>query len=113
MDDDLNTAAAMGMVFDTVRSLNIAADKGELKAGNATAALDLLSRFDTVFQVLEPCATAAADDGLASKVDALLLRRAEARKRRDFAAADAIRGELTALGVLVEDTKDGVRWKKI
>jgi cysteinyl-tRNA synthetase len=115
MDDDLNTAAGMGVVFETVRELNIQADKGELRAGNAKAALDLLTRFDSVFQVLEPpAATASAgDDGLGAKVEALLTRRAEARKRRDFAAADGIRGELQALGVVVEDTKDGVRWKKV
>jgi cysteinyl-tRNA synthetase len=110
MDDDLNTAAAMSMVFDAVRGLNIQADKGELRAGNAKAALDMLTRFDSVFQVLAPPQAAASDD-LSAKVEALLVRRADARKRKDFKAADGIRAELTALGVVVEDTKDGVRWK--
>jgi len=112
MDDDLNTAAAMSMVFDAVRGLNIQADKGELRAGNAAAALDMLNRFDSVFQVLAPAQAAVSDD-LSAKVEALLVRRADARKRKDFKAADGIRAELTALGVVVEDTKDGVRWKKI
>ncbi len=113
MDDDLNTAAAMGKVFDAVREMNIQADQGELRAGNAKAALDLLARFDSVFQVMEPTAQAAASDDLSAQVEALLERRAEARKKRDFKASDAIRNELTALGVVVEDTKDGVRWKKV
>ena len=113
MDDNLNTASAMGVVFDAVRELNIQADKGELRAENAKAALDLLVAFRQrpIPGDRRRCNRAAATSRC--KVEALLVRRADARKRRDFKAADAIRDELTALGVVVEDTKDGVRWKKV
>jgi cysteinyl-tRNA synthetase len=118
MDDNLNTAAAMGVVFDTLRALNIHADAGEMRAANAAAAQDLLRRFDSVFAVLEPpqpAAQSGAGDEAAFRreVEELLAQRAEARKRKDFAASDRIRQELAARGVVVEDTKDGVRWKKV
>jgi cysteinyl-tRNA synthetase len=112
LEDSLNTAAALGVVFDTVRALNIAADGGDLRAGNAKAALALLSRFDEVFAVLEPSAPAAKQEDLGTWVETQIKARADARKRRDFAAADRIRKELQDRGVVLEDTKEGVRWKK-
>jgi cysteinyl-tRNA synthetase len=112
LEDSLNTAAALGVVFDTVRALNIAADGGDLRAGNAKAALALLSRFDEVFAVLEPSAPAAKQEDLGTWVETQIKARADARKRRDFAAADRIRKELHDRGVVLEDTKEGVRWKK-
>jgi len=113
LEDSLNTAAALGVVFDTVRALNIAADGGDLRSANAKAALDLLARFDEVFAVMEPSAPAAATaDDLGAWVETQIQARAEARKRRDFAAADRIRKELQDRGVVLEDTKEGVRWKK-
>jgi len=62
--------------------------------------------------VLEPSAPAAATDDLGAWVETQIQARADARKRRDFAAADGIRKELQDRGVVLEDTKEGVRWKK-
>ena len=110
MNDDLNTAEALGAVFEFVRDANTAMDAGGFLAGNAAAALALLDRFDTVFDVLKPTAQGGyiAD----SEVDSLIAERADAKKRRDFARADQIREQLLEEGIVIEDTKAGVRWKR-
>lgn len=110
MDDDLNTAEALGAIFDWVRDMNAAMDAGEFKAGNRAAALDLLERFDRIFDVLKPTGHAAAISD--AEIEALIAERNAARKARDFARADRIRAELAEKGVILEDTKDGVRWKR-
>jgi len=110
MDDDLNTAEALAAVFELVREANTAMDAGGFRAGNVAPALDLLERFDSVFDVLRPTAQAG---GLSdAEVEALIAERAQARKRRDFTRADQIRQQLAAQGVILEDTKDGARWKR-
>jgi cysteinyl-tRNA synthetase len=110
MDDDLNTAEALGAVFEFLRDANTALDTGDFKAGNLEAALALLARFDLVFDVLKP--TVAADGLSEAAIDELILARTAAKKARDFARADGIRKELLEKGVILEDTKDGVRWKR-
>ena len=110
MDDDLNTAEALGAVFEFLRDANTALDTGDFKAGNLEAALALLARFDSVFDILKPSEQA---DGLSEEaIDELIAARTSAKKARDFARADAIRKELLEKGVVIEDTKDGVRWKR-
>jgi len=110
LDDDLNTAEALGAVFEYVRDTNTAMDHGEFLAGNVTGALEFLARFDSIFDVLKP---SAKDGGLSdTDIDALIAERTSAKKSRDFAKADAIRSTLAAKGVILEDTKDGVRWKR-
>jgi len=114
LDDNLNTAAALGVVFDTVRELNTAADAGRFASGNAAAALELLERFDRIFAVLDTEAERRETQelaGLVEEVEEKLRQRVAARKARDFATADRIRKELLEKGVIVEDTKEGARWK--
>jgi cysteinyl-tRNA synthetase len=110
LDDDLNTAEALAAVFEYVRDANTVMDAGDFKAGNVAAAEDLLSRFDGVFDVLRP--TAHEDALTDAAIDGLIAERNAARKARDFARADQIRAELLEKGVILEDTKDGVRWKR-
>ncbi len=110
LDDDLNTADALGAVFEFVRETNIAMDQGRFSQGNAAGAQRVLDDFDSVFDVLRP---AAAEGSLSDEeVEALVRERTEAKKARDFARADRIRAELLEKGVVVEDTRDGVRWKR-
>lgn len=110
MDADLNTAEALGAIFEFVRVTNTAMDTGEFKAGNADGARELLAHFDAIFQVLE--ATLAAGAKSDADIQALVDARTTAKKARDFKRADAIRDELAADGIVLEDTKDGVRWKR-
>ena len=85
-------------------------DAGEFLAGNAAAALEFLARFDSIFDVLTPSAkTGGLSD---SEIEALVAERNAAKKTRDFARADEIREQLPSQGVILEDTKDGTRWKR-
>jgi cysteinyl-tRNA synthetase len=110
LDDDLNTAEALGAVFEFVRETNTAMDAGEFLAENVASAQDVLARFDRVFDILEPRLEAGAITDAA--VQSLVDERNAARKTRNFARADEIRKELLDKGVILEDTKDGVRWKR-
>ena len=110
LDDDLNTAEALGAAFEFVRDANSAMDAGEFLAGNAPDAFEFLTRFDSVFDVLKPT---AAEGGLTdAEVETLISERTAAKKAKNFGRADEIRKELEARGVILEDTKEGVRWKR-
>ena len=110
MDDDLNTAEALAAVFEYVRDANSAMDAGEFRNGNVAGALGLLDRFDSVFDVLKP--TVHAGELTDAQVEEKIAGRAAAKKTRDFARADQIRRELLDQGIVLEDTKSGVRWKR-
>ncbi len=110
MDDDLNTAEALAAVFEFVREANTAMDAGDFGAGNVAPALDLLGRFDAVFDVLRPGEKEAGIDEF--RIQVAIALRTDARARRDFARADEIRRQLGGQGIILEDTKDGVRWKR-
>ena len=110
LDDDLNTAEALAAVFEYVRDTNTAMDAGQFPAGNVPDALEFLDRFDSIFDVLKPSAKAGSLQD--HEIEALVEQRTAAKKARDFAGADKIRNDLTARGVILEDTKQGVRWKR-
>lgn len=112
LDDDLNTAEALAAVFEFVRETNILMDAGQFPAGNVAPVLALLERFDRVFDVLKPDADAASGGPTDSEIDARIAARNAAKKARNFAEADRIRQELLDAGVILEDTKEGVRWKR-
>lgn len=137
-EDDLNTAQAQGAIFDMVRKVNAAADAGELRKSDVPPLLGVLEQFDEIFAVLkdddEPkirrildWAKAAGKLENASKevveaagaqrlsdaqVEEKISNMDRLRKARDFKASDAVRAELASAGVIVEITKDGVRWKR-
>ncbi|HUJ30541.1 MAG TPA: cysteine--tRNA ligase [Candidatus Acidoferrum sp.] len=119
--DDLNTAVALAAVFDLIRDVNSAMDRGDFRQQDATRLVATMEKFDQILSVL------ADDDDeklaklgfgpakprlSAEQVDALIEERNAARKRRDFKRSDEIRQQLADSGIMVEDTKDGgVRWK--
>jgi cysteinyl-tRNA synthetase len=110
LNDDLNTAEALAAVFEYVRDANSAMDSGEFRAANVPSALAFLTRFDSIFAILKP----TAQDGQLSDaaVEALIQERDAAKKAKNFARADQIRQELLGQGIILEDTKSGVRWKR-
>jgi cysteinyl-tRNA synthetase len=135
LDNDLNTAEARAAIFDVLRAVNTGADQQKLSRADADATLALLAKFDSIFAVLEDndaeLTRAAlswaeaegrldeADPSLLATlsltdadIDALVAERTTAKQQRNFARADAIRNELLEKGILLEDSKDGVRWKR-
>ena len=138
LNNDLNTAEARAAIFDVLRAVNSAADQNKLTAADATSTLALLDKFDSIFAVLvdkDADLTRAAlawagsegrldeaspevlekfgEAGLSdADIEALVADRTLAKKQRNFAKADAIRNDLLAKGIVLEDSKDGVRWKR-
>ncbi|MFL5685179.1 MAG: cysteine--tRNA ligase [Chloroflexota bacterium] len=109
LDDDLNISAALAAVFDLVRDLNRRIEARSLSSDDARRALDSLRDLDGVLGVLED----PAGDVLDADLQTLLDERAAARAARDWAASDRLRDELADHGVVVEDTRDGQRWRRI
>jgi cysteinyl-tRNA synthetase len=110
LDNDLNTAEALAATFEYIRDANTAMDAGEFRAENAGTARAFLERFDSIFDVLR--ATAQSGSMPDADVDAQIAARTQAKKARNFAEADRIRDQLLEQGIILEDTKDGVRWKR-
>jgi cysteinyl-tRNA synthetase len=138
LDNDLNTAEMLAPLFDLVRDVNAAADAGEVRKGDTAPLLEALAKFDEIFAVLNDddsrkvkfavdwaeaegkadkisaeTAEMAKAAGLSDdRVEALVAEHSAARKAKDFKRSDAIRAELAESGILLENTKDGVRWKR-
>ncbi len=133
LEDDLNTAQALAAIFVMVREANAVADRGQMKQSDAPQLLTALQQFDEMFAVLddddaakivkvrdwakaegkldeaaEPAGEVLSD----VQVEALLAHRQQARRARDFHKSDEIRDRLAAAGIVLEDTRDGVRWKR-
>lgn len=103
VDDDLGMSPALAAVHDYMREINKLDPTGQ----GAQTALDALHRADEILGILE--GATAGGEGQA-EIDALVAERQAARKSKDFARADQIRDQLTAQGIILEDTKDGARW---
>jgi len=135
LENDLNTAEAKAPIFDLVRTVNSALDAGTVLVGDRERVQAVLGQFDAVFAVIadhDAAPTKAAlawagEQGLLDKVapalltrqgltdeevNALIAERNTARKQRNFKRSDEIRDELAAKGIVIEDAKDGVRWKR-
>jgi cysteinyl-tRNA synthetase len=138
LEDDLNTAAAQAAMFDMLRKVNTALDAGEVRQDDVTPLLGALERFDEIFGVLKDDDPAkmgtilewARAEGRENEISPELVEIAgpaqlidqqisqklaemdAARKARKFKESDAIRAELVAAGIIVENTKDGVRWRR-
>jgi len=138
LEDDLNTAQAQAAIFEMVRRANSALDSGQVKKDNAKPLLAALEKFDEIFAIIADDDTAkmkqvfewAPTEGREKDITPELREAVEsgqlsdadiqkkidemeaARKARDFRTSDALRAELTAAGIVIENTKDGVRWRR-
>jgi cysteinyl-tRNA synthetase len=108
LDDDLNLPQGVGLVFELVREANAALDAGRVGERSRHALLELIEDFDAHLDVVR-----ADEPGLAEEVERLIADREEARKSREFGKADQIREELRQKGIALEDSKEGVRWRRV
>jgi cysteinyl-tRNA synthetase len=108
MDDDFNTASALAAIHDMVREVNTQMSVYGITADERDAVLDAIKKFDSVFGIFGPEETGSLD----AEIETLVEERQEARRQRNFARSDEIRDLLAEKGIILEDTKDGVRWKR-
>ena len=110
MDDDLNISVALGALFDFVRDVNGLLDAGVVSKKEADLAAAEMHEFDAVLGVI---GDVKQEEALPKEAEDLIRKREEARIAKDWAAADAIRTKLREIGVIVEDTPQGVRWRLV
>jgi cysteinyl-tRNA synthetase len=108
MDDDFNTAAALADVHDLVREINTVMAAGHLLAEDRESVIDAITKFDSVLGIF------GSDEAemLDADIEILIEERQCARRDRNFSRSDEIRDLLAEKGIILEDTKDGVRWKR-
>ena len=108
MEDDLNTAAGLAAVHNLAREINIVLASDSLLEDDRLAVLDVVEKFDSVLGIFGKEEAEMLD----AEIEALIEERQEARRNRNFARSDEIRDLLAEKGIILEDTKDGVRWKR-
>ncbi|MCL2691485.1 MAG: cysteine--tRNA ligase [Candidatus Bathyarchaeota archaeon] len=109
MNDDLNISIALAALFDFVREINNLLDENVVSVEEANRVIESLMQFDSVLGVI---GKVEKDEVLSSDIDALVQRREEARRAKNWKESDLIRDQLRVLGIVVEDTAQGVRWHK-
>ena len=108
LDDDLNLPQGVGLVFELLREANSGLDYGRVGERSRTELLALIGDVDAHLDVVR-----GEEFGLADEVERLIADRESARAARDFGRADKIRDELRQRGIALEDSKEGVRWKRV
>ena len=109
MDDDLNIGIALASLFDFVREINNLLDSNMVSKSESADVDGLMLKFDSVLGVI---GKVEVEEALSDGVDALVVKREEARKTKNWKEADAIRAQLKVMGIVLEDTAQGVRWHK-
>jgi cysteinyl-tRNA synthetase len=108
MDDDLNISVALAALFDFIRDVNKLMDEGMLSKEDAKDIYGLMMRFDKVLGVIGEI---RKEEKLPEDAERLIRKREEAREREDWETADRIREELRRMGIIIEDTPEGLRWR--
>ncbi len=106
LDDDLNISGALGAIFDFIRDINRIKAEGKLTAQERDKVLDVMNKFDKVLNFI------TKHDNLDAEVESLIQKRTDAKKAKDFATADSLRKQLADMGIILEDTPQGVKWKR-
>jgi len=109
LDDDLNTPEALGAVFQLIRACNIALDKDQLRENDRPAIVAFFADVDTRLAIVPVAEEAATND---DEIESLITQRNDARRNRNFAESDRIRVELLNRGILIEDTREGTKWRR-
>ncbi len=109
LDDDLNTAEALAAIFKLIRESNIALADGLMQEDNRAAILQWFEVVNERLAIVPPTEHLVQDD---AEIESLIARRNEARRNRDFAMSDQIRRELLDRGIVIEDTREGTRWRR-
>jgi cysteinyl-tRNA synthetase len=109
LDDDLNTAQALAAIFDLIRIGNVALAENRVREDDRRAILDFFQTVDDRLAIVPSVEGSVQGD---EAIEAKIAQRNEARRNRDFALSDKIRNELLDMGVLIEDTKEGTRWRR-
>ncbi|MDL5244568.1 cysteine--tRNA ligase [Leptospira weilii] len=108
--DDLNISKALAVVFESLKQINSLLDTNQTDSKQRVEFIQILAYYDRIFGILN--FESSKDPLIDSEIDSLIEERQTARKNKDFARSDAIRDQLLAQGILIEDTKDGVRWRR-
>ncbi len=108
MDDNLNMSEALAKIFDFMKDINKFLKDNKLSKKDADSVLKVMKEFDSVLGIME-----FKEEKIDNNIEKLIKEREEARKNKDFATADKIRDDLKKKGILLEDTPQGVRWKKV
>ncbi|MDD1744078.1 MAG: cysteine--tRNA ligase, partial [Methanomassiliicoccales archaeon] len=111
MDDDFNSRAAIAVIFDLVRETNRLLAEGKLSAAGVKRVLSFLREMDQVFGILP--STVGGQQDLDGIIQIMIEVRKELRKRKAYDLADMIRDRLVAIGIQLEDTAEGAKWKKV
>jgi cysteinyl-tRNA synthetase len=109
LSDDLNISVALRALFDMIREVNSLIAKNKVLSQDAEKLVNVIHSIDSVLSVLPEEKEELLPDEIMKKIE----EREKARKDKDFESADRIRSELLDLGIVLEDTKEGVRWKKV
>jgi cysteinyl-tRNA synthetase len=109
LDDDLNTAQALGALFEFIRKCNIALTGGTVREDDRSQILEFFKKVDERLGIMPAMEDLVQGD---TEIESLVAQRNEARRNRDFEASDRIRDQLLGLGVVIEDTREGTRWRR-
>jgi len=109
LDDDLNTAQSIGAMFELIRQMNIALSEKAVREDDRKQILGFFQTVDERLAIIPSLEDSVQAD---AEVESLIARRNEARRNRDFAMSDQIRQQLLDRGILIEDTKEGTRWRR-